>query len=194
MIVSGIRRLLTGGDESKVSPPSVYASIYPESVRYALQYKAAKMGKTEMLSLLERYVHETVYLVTKALASNRENQRQFLEQLSRLYIKPDWTENELRTLLRGYIQALPDDVAVDGAKLAQLNRSGTAHWQNVFRALATQCRDVDFDKFPVLIAHTPVFAFHHFIEIVAQMPAEGPLILAGRIWQKNSRRKDSGHY
>jgi hypothetical protein len=192
VIVSGIRRLLTGGDESKVRPPSVYASIYPESVRYALQYKAAKMGKTEMSSLLEHYVHETVYLVTKALASNRENQRKFLEQLSRLYIKPDWTENALRTLVRGYIDALPDDTAVDGAKLAQLNRSGTAHWQKAFRALAIQCRDIDFDKLPVLIAHTPVFAFHHFIEIFAQMPAAKFLLIVPK-WMEDPSETHMGY-
>jgi hypothetical protein len=155
----------------------VYKTLYPESVRYALQYKGAKMGKIEMRDMLTDYAHEVVYLVTKALAPTREEQRGFLEHLTQLYIDPDWTMDDLRDMLRSYITPLPDDVAIDGAKLAQLNRSGSGYWQSAFRNLAENMYAEDPDALPCLIAHTPVFALHHFIEVYRQNPDTKLLML-----------------
>jgi len=146
-------------------PQSFYRSIYPESVRYAFQYKGAQMGKAEMKALLERYTHEVVYLVTKALAFDREYQRQFLETLTRLYVQADWQKSDLQAVLCHYIDLLPADMTVAGTKLAQISRSGSGEWQRAWRELVQQLFDENPQALPCLIAHTPIFAYHEFIAV-----------------------------
>lgn len=141
-----------------------YRSIYPESVRYALSYRGAQMGKLEMQALMHNYVFETVYLVVKALGNNREGQRSFLEQLTRLYATPDWEHAALQQLLRKTIETLPDDVSVTGTKLAQLSRFGADNWQQAFRNIAENLLHDEPQALPIIIAHTPIIAYHQFIE------------------------------
>lgn len=144
---------------------SFFQSIYPESVRYALQYKEAEMGKAEMTALINAWQFETVYLVVKAVAFDREIQRRFLEDLTRLYYRKDWRDEELKDLLREYIELIPDDVTVTGTKLAQLSRSGGATWQEEWHTLAEQLLEEKPNALPCLIAHTPIYAYHQFIEV-----------------------------
>lgn len=149
---------------SSPSRTSFYQSIYPESVRYALAYDGAQMRKPEMIALLNNYVFEAVYLVTKALGDDREAQRQFLEHLTCLYAKPTWQVADLQHLLRTTIEALPDDVSITGTKLAQLSRLGAENWQTAFKEIAQQLLEDEPAALPIIIAHTPIIAYHQFIE------------------------------
>lgn len=163
--------------KTKTSQNALYQSLYPESVRYALQYRQSRMGKAEMLDLLPNYTYEVVYLAAKAVAPTRELQRQYLQDLVTLYIQPDWTQAALQDLLRRWIKSFPDDTAVKGTKLAQLNRYGADYWLNTFQKLATNIFDKRPEAIPCLVAHTPLFAFHHFISIYGQHPSNKLLIL-----------------
>lgn len=144
---------------------SFYQSLYPEEIRYALGYKGAKMGKFEMRVLLDRYPYEALYLVTKALADNREALRAYLEVLTRLFVVSNNGQDELRDILSETIGTLPDGTAVSGAKLAQLNRSGSGFWQQAFRNMAQQIHDEDPTALPCLIAYTTMLGYRHFVDI-----------------------------
>jgi hypothetical protein len=161
-------------------------------VRYAFQYKAAKMGKEEMTSLLHEYVFEVVYLVTKAMAFDRFAQRDFLEALTRLYFRPDWTHDELRALLRESIAILPDDTTVAAAKLMQINRYGSSYWEQTFHGLATQIFTEQPEAIPCLIAHTPLFAYHEFIRVYRQRP-DSTLLLLMPSWMEDSEEIQMGY-
>ncbi|MEO1162649.1 MAG: hypothetical protein AAFV98_02600 [Chloroflexota bacterium] len=143
---------------------SFYQSIYPESVRYALQYKGAEMGRAEIRSLLTSWYLEAVYLVVKALVFDRDIQRQFLEDLTRLYYRVDWTVDELKALLEQYITRIPEDMTVTGTKLAQLSRSGNSQLLDEWRNLAENLLAEKPDALPCIIAHTPIYGYHHFIK------------------------------
>jgi len=144
---------------------NIYDSLYPESIRYSLRYNGGRMGKSEILALLDRFVHEAQYLVVKALASDREQQRQYLCELTRLFMREDYNDDQLRQLLRYRVNALPDDVTVKGAKLAQLNRSGSSNWQQAFHDLAVKTLNEKPDAVPTLIAFTTMLAYQHFVQI-----------------------------
>ena len=156
---------------------SFYQSIYPESVRYALQYKEAEMGKEEISALLNAWHFEALYLVTKAMASHRETQRQFLQDLTRLYYREDWTKDELSDLLKRYIARIPDGFTVTGTKLAQLSRTGRDTWQDEWRTLAQTVFAQKPDALPCLIAHTPIYAYHHFITVYRDSKQEKLFLL-----------------
>jgi len=184
--------LKKSNSEDKKTKTSFYRSIYPESVRYAFQYKGAQMGKAEMHSLIERYTHEVVYLVTKALAFDREGQRRFLEELTRLYMQVDWEMADLQTLLQRYIERLPDDITVAGTKLAQINRYGSAKWQAAFREIAENLFKNEPQALPCLVANTPIFAYHQFIEIYRQKP-NAKLIFLVPGWMQDDDETQMGY-
>jgi hypothetical protein len=157
--------------------PSFYRSIYPESVRYALRYNEAQMGKPELFALITDWSFEVVYLLTKALIVNREHQRRFLEDLTALYIQDDWQMSALHRLLTDYIQLLPDDATVKGTKLAQISRSGVDNWHNEWRGVIQEALDDRPNALPCLIAHTPIYAYHHFVAAYKDSPKKKLLLL-----------------
>ena len=177
---------------SQQEKPAFYRSLYPESVRYAFQYKGAEMGKAEMLALLDDYIFEAVYLVTKALVFNREYQRHFLEDLTRLYVHTNWSKRDLQHILTQYIMRLPDDLTVTGTKLAQISRSGTEEWQSAWRELAENLYAERPNALPCLIAHTPIFAYHQFIDVYKHRPY-AKLIFLMPDWMADQNETQMGY-
>ena len=171
---------------------SFYRSIYPESVRYAFQYKGAEMGKTEMLALLNGWIYEVVYLVTKAMAFDRGLQCRFLQDLTRLYYRTDWTDEELQNLLKTYIELVPDDATVTGTKLSQISRSGSEAWQKEWRNLIETLYEEKPDALPCLVAHTPIFAYQQFIEVYRQRK-NAKLILLMPGWMEDPNEEQMGY-
>lgn len=149
----------------QTSSINIYNAIYPESIRYALQHNAARMGATEMRNLMHQWPFETLYLLVKALAPDRESQRAFLEDVTRLFVRPDWQRPALTVILEEYINLLPEDRTVGGAKLAQLNRVGGETWMGEFKKIALACQRENPDAMLALVAHTPLFAYNQFIEV-----------------------------
>lgn len=161
---------------SQETKQSFYQSLYPESVRYALSYNGAKLGVTEIASLVENFPDETLYLVVKSL-EDREQKRGFLEDLTRLFIQPDYEVADLQTLLRGWIAKLPADTEVKGTKLAQLSRLGSDNWQSSFHDLAKGCFEEDHSALPCLIAHTAILGFRHFVQFYRNIPRAHIMII-----------------
>ncbi|NDJ59632.1 MAG: hypothetical protein GYB67_00825 [Chloroflexi bacterium] len=146
-----------------------YQTLLPEDVRYALSYRGARLGKSELFSLVHGYPHEVVYLLVKALAGTGEPQRQYLEAVTQLFSTP-YQVDDLRALLQAYITALPDDVSITGTKLAQVSRAGSSRWQGQFRTLIENCYANDNHALPCIIAYTPMIAYQHFVDVYKQNP------------------------
>jgi len=179
--------------KSESSIRDIYKNLYPESVRYALQYREAKLGKPEMFDLLDRFVFEDVYLVVKAYADIPEQQAKFLQDLARLFVKPDWEKDALRDLLRDHITQLPDGIMVTGTKLAQLNRYGSDHWQTVFGNLAEKTFAANEEDVPCLIAHTPLIAFHHFVRVYSHERSVGKILILVPAWMEDKDNDMMGY-
>lgn len=171
----------------------VYQNLYPESVRYALQYKEAQLGKPEMTELLDRFLFEVVYLVIKVYADNPEQQRGFLQELTCLYVDPMWNKSQLRELLRKHIDTMPEGTSVTGTKLAQLNRYGSDHWQTTFKNLAERIFESDYDELPCIIAHTPLLAFHHFVKIYNTPKSLGKILILVPAWMEDESNEMMGY-
>ncbi|MEO0563002.1 MAG: hypothetical protein AAF125_12915 [Chloroflexota bacterium] len=178
---------------TKSNPYAIYNALYPESVRYALQYREAQLGVAEMRDLVDRFPFETVYLVVKAYAEIPDNQRAFLEDLACLYAVPGWTERDLSDLLRKHIDTLPAGVTVTGTKLAQLNRYGADHWQATFRKLAEDMFANNPLDIPCLIAHTPLLSFHHFVEVYTRQGSRRKLMVLVPDWMEDKANPMMGY-
>lgn len=168
-------KLMTKGPSTDAKR-SFYDTLYPESVRYALSYNASSMGPAEINALIPNFTNEALYLIVKSL-TDREVKRQFLQDLTSLFVRPDYQEDELRALLAGWVKRLPEDTIVKGTKLAQLGRLGSANWQTHFRDLAETCYNENKQALPCLIAHTALLGFRHFVELYRGIPDAHLIIL-----------------
>lgn len=175
----------------KQSMMEFYQSLYPEDVRYALSHKSAKAGKSELFSLVSRFPYEVVYLMIKALASDREQQRLFLEDLTRIYLQDDY-DDDLRAFLRGRIEALPEDTTINAAKLAQLSRAGSSRWQQAFTDIAEDVFAEGKHVLPCLIAHTPLLAYHTFVQVFNRRKRAKLLILVPE-WMMDPNEQSMGY-
>lgn len=175
-----IFKFFQGRKATSNTKQNFYNSLYPEAVRYALSYKQAKMGKTEITSLIDRFTYEAHYLVIKAIP-DAEGKRTYLEDITRIFAASDYHVESLKFYLYDKVESLPDDVAVNGTKLAQLNRSGSDNWQDAFHKLAENCFDEDQTTLPILIAHTVLLGYHHFVQLYKQLN-KGQLIIIMPDW------------
>lgn len=193
MVIQKARQFFHRSKASKrASLNDFYASLYPEEVRYALAHKAAMLGKPELLSLLGRFPYEAVYLVTKALSAEHDEQRFYLERLTRIYSRPEYHLDDLREYLHTQIKALPDGTALAGTKLLQISRAGSDHWQEAFRNLAERSYVDDHLALPCIVAYTPMIGYHHFVRIFSQNSL-GKLQLLVPEWMLNSEDERMGY-
>jgi len=165
----GFFKMFSKNAKPESTAGSFYQSLYPETVRYALSYRDALMSKVEIRSLVDRFTNEALYLVIKAL-DDVEAKRLYLEDLTRLFIKPDYQDEDLKVCLYRWIDKIPEDKMVAGTKLAQLSRCGSDNWQESFQALAQRCYDDDQTALPLLIAHTAILGFQHFVQLYKDVP------------------------
>ena len=169
-----------------------YQTLYPEDVRYALSQKQARLGKAELNSLTGRFVYEAVYLVTKALTHSPEKQRQYLEDLTRIYSQTDYHLDDLRNFLQTNINALPDDTQIAGTKLLQLSRAGSDHWQKAFEELAEGTYAQSPFALPCIVAYTPMLGYHHFVRVFSRKSL-GKLQLLVPEWMLNRDDERMGY-
>ena len=163
-ITSNFLNLFRQNNDKADPKQSFYSTLYPESVRYALSHNSARLGKADLLALVHNFTYEAVYLVVKAVAYDRDVQRQYIEDLTKLYSQR-YQRDELRTFLRDQIDQLPDDTLVKGTKLAQISRYGSDYWQTAFHDLIEGCVAEDPEAIPRIVAHTPFLAYQHFVDI-----------------------------
>ena len=193
MITQKIRQLLPRSRPRKTSSLNdFYQSFYPEDVRYALAHNEALLGKSEIRSLVGRFPNEAVYLITKGLAQVPEQQRGYLEMLTHLYRQQDLHADDLRQFLYEYAEKLPEDTSLGGAKLLQISRAGSDHWQQAFRELAERCYTDDPLALPCIVAYTPMIGYRHFVEAFSQKSL-GKLQLLVPEWMLNPDDERMGY-
>ncbi len=110
--------------------------ILPSDVRYALQYREAKMGRNELLALANNQLErESLYLLLKATADNPEKQRFLIQSaLEALSQRTDVDERPTQFIefLHSAIAELPQDETIVADKLGQLSRQGFDVWHKSY--------------------------------------------------------------
>ncbi|MBZ0294557.1 MAG: hypothetical protein K8L99_18480, partial [Anaerolineae bacterium] len=149
------------------------------------------LGRSDFFSLLDHFQYEVVYLMVKAVGFDRERQRQFIHDLTAIYLNDDY-EAALHQFLAAEIEALPEGITVAGTKLAQISRYGNHYWQGAFQNLVQQCYDDDRNMTPRIIAHTPFLGYHHFVRIYKQKPKSRLTILMPP-WMMNETEPMMGY-
>ncbi len=124
-----------GIEKTKASEPPVF--MLPFDVRYALQHREAKLGKSELIALAEnRLEHESLYLLLKSVSRNPSLQRILLEQTVAFFHEHPALEtspNVFTDFLRETISKLPESTEVPSEKLAQLSRQGFDTWHEWYK-------------------------------------------------------------
>jgi hypothetical protein len=191
MVMQRIQRFLGGGNP-KTSLSDFYGSLYPEDVRFALSHKQAQLGKAEIRSLIDRFSYEAVYLTTKGMASVPERQRKFLEGLTRIYRRADFHLDDLREFLRQQNERLPDDVQLGSAKLLQISRAGSEHWQRAFHDLAERAYAQNNRALPCLVAYASMLGYRHFVEVFSR-ESLGKIQILIPVWMLNPQDERMGY-
>ncbi|HEX7017997.1 MAG TPA: hypothetical protein VF209_03765 [Patescibacteria group bacterium] len=140
-------------------------STYPQDVLYAIAY-GGELDKSNLESLIvNNYSREFLYLAIKVLANFPDQQLDFFQKIVPAFLEMDSDSQQLKAVLLRHLEYLPESILVEGAKLAQFNRLGSRGWQEKFQLLIKTALTDHPDFFPVLIAHTPLFALPDFIRL-----------------------------
>jgi len=109
--------------------------LLPSDVRYALKYREAKMGLSELSDLNENgFERETLYLLLKCLANQPENQLNLLRQAVDVLIETQTEDlKSLQNFIRSTLKETATDVVVAGQKLSLLSRQGFSVWHELYR-------------------------------------------------------------
>jgi hypothetical protein len=110
--------------------------MLPFDVRYAMQYREAKLGPSEILDLANnRLEHEGLYVLLKAASTSLDKQAALLNALVQTVINTEENnsiDEVLQTFIKQHISELPTDAAADSMKLAQYSRQGFELWRSKF--------------------------------------------------------------
>lgn len=135
--------------------------ILPDSVRYALRYRSAKLGKEELRGLCgQGFENETIYLLVKRLVAQPDALQPFLEGLIDL-LQESQPSGSLREYLMRTINGLTGVVAIPSAKLAQLSRQDFDAWDERYLELSAEYRNVG--SVPVFVSSATLIGFVHFV-------------------------------
>lgn len=110
--------------------------ILPSDVRYALQYREAALGPSEVLDLVRNgFEREATYMALKALKDNPEAQRTAIEHIASASLHSESTNlrSSLKEQVELLVPMLPPETKVAGMKLAQLSRQGFSHWEKIYQ-------------------------------------------------------------
>ncbi len=139
--------------------------ILPWDVRYALQYRKAQLGVSEVLDLaINGFEPEAAYLAIKMAAYDRLLQleiiRQFVESVR------DLDEVATRPAIRRFVELvmarIPRDRTVAGGKLAQISRQGFETWQEKFRVCSEASSQETADVY--LLGHAIFMGLAFFVQ------------------------------
>jgi hypothetical protein len=124
------------------TPQTPTEKVLPSDVRYAMQYKEAKLGRSEILDLANNgFSQEGLYLLLKAAVATPTLQREFIEALvaevSTATLDTD-SEQALRVFVAEQVSKLPEEAVVDAMKLAQYSRQGFELWHKKFADAARE--------------------------------------------------------
>ncbi len=155
---------------------AVASAILPSDVRYALQYREANLGKSEILDLaLNRFEDESLYAFLKALSGLSDVQKNALTKIV-AEIK-DMDEEQGKDAIRDFVQtnmpSVPESAKVGMMKLGQYSRQGFEEWR---RRYAEEAQKAALRAEPtVIVGHSMFMGLRSFVR--AHQLAHKPLYI-----------------
>ena len=147
---------------SNTSTPSATtdcAQILPFDVRYALEYRGAKLGVEEIRALTnDAFLEVGGYLVAKALRDDPDTHHAFL---SRYMAALRVGRQESLDAVEKALGDMSSTTQVEGAKVAQLNRQGLPMWREEYRRVVKDLHDQN--RHPALLAHSTFIGLPEFL-------------------------------
>ena len=136
--------------------------LLPWGVRYALKCREGMVQREEIDSMIRAgFTHESVYLVSKALAVNLNDQIPFIENVTDACLEKKVDTPEFRTLLLDTCAGIDPDHKVNAVKLAQWSRQDFDLWQRLYSELA---RDLRGERIvPVMLGNA---VYHGLKEVI----------------------------
>lgn len=157
-------------------------TVYPSTVREALQTQEGRMGKAEIISLIQSgFVNEAIYFITKILQHSRSLQKNFLQELTQNLLNDQLPES-LQKFLLIWSDKIPEDKKIGGNKLRQISRGGIDHWQERLAALAEDAINKSPDAQPHLIAYAAMLGYVEFLKSYAKQATQQFLIIVVPEW------------
>lgn len=178
---------------------SIYAGLYPDSVRYAIKHRDGLMGKDEIESLIKsNYIHEAIYLITKSLKSEKTQMEIFLSELTSATVS-DNPDVKITEILENWLLHLPTDTKVGGLKLGQLSRAGSEVWSDNFIQLAKSSRETKPDAVPHLVAFAAMIGYvafvqEYFKEMHTEITNAKEIVILVPEWIVDENEPDLGFY
>lgn len=114
--------------------------ILPSDVRYALQYREAKLGKSEISDLARNgFPEDAFYFIMKSHSDNPELQMQILSEFYAM-VRGDGDQDPdtLKSFLEKQLETFVEGRLVKGAKVAQHSRQGLELWRNLYKKKAIE--------------------------------------------------------
>lgn len=141
--------------------------ILPPTIRYALQYGEALVGKNEIKNLndTDYFENEVLYLTIKGLEEKPEEQKILLERYLDYILNKTNIKEKDREVSRNIInESLKDldSVSVKASKLAQLSRQGFDLWQEKFQKKAEELSEDKRNVF--LVANSMFLGLGSFVD------------------------------
>lgn len=148
-------------------------TILPSDVRYALRYREARLGVSEILDLAHNgFEEEAAYVFLKAAARDTQLQHALLGELvAAIGAHPAAPHEAVRGRILAHAPQLPPDTQVDAMKLAQYSRQGFEQWRTLFAAKAQEAAARPAPTY--LIGHSMFSALIPFVQ--AHAHARKPL-------------------
>jgi hypothetical protein len=151
-------------NQEKLAPAETNRML-PFDVRYAMQYKEAKLGPSEILDLANnRLEHEGLYLLLKAVSTSLDKQVELLDAL--VQTVKDVEENTsvdevLQAFVKQHVPDLPTDATADSMKLAQYSRQGFELWRSKFAETARLAAERDNPTY--LVGHSMFMGLAEYV-------------------------------
>lgn len=153
--------------------PVISEPILPFDIRYALEFKGAQLGPTEIRTLVRSNLTDiTTYCLLKATENNVPLQHSFLQRFVDIVRDEPEGMFHLTQLQRQTVEELGENLKpIQGAKVAQIIRQGSNLWEKKFREVAEAVKK-DSDTIGVYIAYSAAMGLRQAVELL-----EGKILL-----------------
>ena len=150
--------------------------VLPSDVRYALQYREARLRASEISDLAKNgFENEALYLSLKVAVVDPELQLSLMQNLFEdlAHVKSSEkaaTQKILQSFVLRELNRLPREFTVHAGKLAQLSRQGFNFWHKIYRECAKKNAMSPAQTY--LVGHAPFIGLVPFIQEYARTGKE----------------------
>jgi hypothetical protein len=166
-------------------------ALLPSDVRYALRYREAQLGKSELLDLVRNgLADEALYLLLKIQNDDPLAQAEIMAVVSQSVIENRSPEVEvLRPFLESYINQLDGEKTVNAMKLAQHSRQGFELWRGLYRNKAKMAALRDNPTY--ILGNSMFFGLTSFIYEHERVAKDLNILMPNQI--KDEQNKNCGY-